>query len=292
MSSLSEGCTILIPAYNEEKIIGEVLAHIQQVMAATTRPYQLLVVDDGSTDNIAAAVQAIPTVELLRNATNRGYGGAIKAGIRHARYDLIVITDADGTYPNEEIPHLLTLMDNNDMVVGARTGENVHIPLVRRPAKWFINTIANYGAGSKIPDLNSGLRVFRKSIMLLFYPVLPNGFSLTTTITMAMLANRYTVEYVPINYHHRVGKSKIRPIYDTLNFTLLILRTTIYYAPLRVFMPLSILIFLAGLLVGLYTLFIIGRIMDITTIVLLLASLQVALTGLLADMVDKRTSRF
>ncbi len=107
-----------------------------------------------------------------------------------------------------------------------------------------------------------------------------------------MLANRYTVEYVPINYHHRVGKSKIRPIYDTLNFTLLILRTTIYYAPLRVFMPLSILIFLAGLLVGLYTLFIIGRIMDITTIVLLLASLQVALTGLLADMVDKRTSRF
>jgi glycosyltransferase involved in cell wall biosynthesis len=283
--------TIVVPAYNEEGGIGPVLDHIQEIMASSGIPYQLLVVDDGSTDRTAEIAQS-KGIEVVRYPTNRGYGAALKAGIRHARYDIIVITDADGTYPNEVIPHLIELMADYDMAVGARTGENVHVPFLRRPAKWFINALANYFARTHIPDLNSGLRAFRKSTALRFYPILPDGFSFTTTITLAMLTNGYLVEYVPIDYHQRIGKSKIRPIYDTLYFTLLIVRTTTYYAPLRVFLPLSGLLFLAGVVAGLYSFLVLGRLMDVTTVVLILAALQIAAAGLLADMVDKRTPRF
>lgn len=283
--------TIIVPAYNEEESIGPVLDHIQEIMGASGYPYQLLVVDDGSTDRTIEVVQS-RGVEAVQHPTNRGYGAAIKAGIRHARHEIIIITDADGTYPNEQIPHLIELLADYDMVVGARTGQEVHIPLVRRPAKWFINTLANYLARTRIPDLNSGLRAFRKSIALRFYPVLPDGFSFTTTITLAMLANGYLVKYVPISYHRRVGQSKIRPLYDTLNFILLIVRTIIYYAPLRVFLPLSAFLFLAGIVVGLYSFLVLDRLMDATTVVLVLAALQIAAAGLLADMIDKRTPRF
>lgn len=290
-TSSPQPATIIVPAHNEEAGIGPVLEQIQAVMTAANIPHQLLVVDDGSTDATVEAVHAVG-VEVIRHPENRGYGAAVKAGIRHARHEIIVITDADGTYPNEEIPRLVELMADYDMVVGARTGEEVHIPLIRRPAKWFINTLANYLARAHIPDLNSGLRAFRKSIALRFFPILPTGFSFTTTITLAMLANGYSVKYIPIDYHRRVGKSKIRPIHDTLNFTLLVLRTITYYAPLRVFLPLSAFLLLVGIAVGLYSFFVLGRLMDVTTVLLVLAALQVAATGLLADMVDKRTPRF
>jgi len=283
--------TIIVPAYNEGKSIGPTLDHLQEIMADSGLSYQLLVVDDGSTDRTVEVVQS-KGVEVVRHPANRGYGAALKAGIRHARHEIIVITDADGTYPNEVIPRLIELMDDYDMVVGARTGEEVHVPLLRRPAKWFINTLANYFAHTRIPDINSGLRAFRKEFALRFYPILPDGFSFTTTITLAMLANGYLVGYVPINYQRRVGRSKIRPLHDTLNFALLIVRTTIYYAPLRVFLPLSGFLLLAGIVVGLYSFFALGRLMDVTTVVLVLAALQIAAAGLLADMVDKRTPRF
>jgi glycosyltransferase involved in cell wall biosynthesis len=283
--------TIVVPAYNEERAIDPVLEHIREVMDNSNIPYQLLVVDDGSTDRTVEIARS-QGVEVIQHPTNRGYGAALKAGIRHAQHEIIIITDADGTYPNEMIPRLIRLMADYDMVVGARTGENVHVPLVRRPAKWFINSLANYFARAKIPDLNSGLRAFRRGIALRFYPILPNGFSFTTTITLAMLTNGYLVEYVPIDYHQRIGKSKIRPIPDTLDFTLRIVRTTVYYAPLRVFLPLSFILFLAGITIGVYSFFVLGQLMDVTTVVLVLAALQVATTGLLADMIDKRTPRF
>lgn len=283
--------TIVVPAYNEEGAIGPVLEHIREVMDNSGIPYQLLVVDDGSTDRTVEIAQS-KGVEVVRHPTNQGYGAALKAGIRHAQHEAVVITDADGTYPNEEIPRLIRLVADYDMVVGARTGEKVHVPLLRRPAKWFINSLANYFARTRIPDLNSGLRAFRKGTALRFYPILPDGFSFTTTITLAMLTNGYLVEYVPINYHQRVGKSKIRPVHDTLNFALLIVRTTVYYAPLRVFLPLSVVLFLIGIAIGIYSFFILGQLMDVTTVVLVLAALQVAAAGLLADMIDKRTPRF
>ncbi|HEX7877898.1 MAG TPA: glycosyltransferase family 2 protein, partial [Candidatus Eisenbacteria bacterium] len=172
--------TLLIPAYNEEKGIGPVLEQVK----ALGLPGEILVVDDGSTDKTFEAAQ-IPGITVLRHDVNRGYGQSLKTGILASKHDIVVITDADGTYPNEDIAELLSHMEHYDMVVGARTGKTVKIPLLRKPAKKFLNLLANYLAGVEIPDLNSGLRVFRKSVAREFFSILPSGFSFTTTITLA-----------------------------------------------------------------------------------------------------------
>jgi glycosyltransferase involved in cell wall biosynthesis len=214
----------------------------------------------------------------------------LKTGIRNARFDLICITDADGTYPNERIPELVHALTANkrDMVVGSRTGKNVSIPLIRKPAKWAINRLANFVAGETIPDLNSGLRVFRKEIAYRFFSILPDGFSFTTTITLGMLSNGYSVEYVPIDYHARVGKSKIKPIRDTLNFTQLVLRIALYFAPLKLFLPLSVFVFLSALVWGFISFFVFEKLADVSTIVIAFAGLQVLVTGMLAELINRR----
>jgi hypothetical protein len=177
------------------------------------------------------------------------------------------------------------------MVVGARTGETVKIPLLRKPAKKFLNILANYLAGVKIPDLNSGLRAFRKDVARQFFPILPSGFSFTTTITLAMLSNGYRVKYLPINYHQREGRSKIHPIRDTVGFTTLIVRTTLYFNPLKVFMPLAGIVALSAVALLVFSKLVLNRVMDISVIVLLSAALQIAVIGMLADLIDKRGQR-
>jgi hypothetical protein len=153
-----------------------------------------------------------------------------------ASHKMILITDADGTYPVKYIPRLLSSLETADMVVGARIGSNVAIPLIRRPAKWVLNKLANYVAGHRIPDLNSGLRAFRKDIARQYFAVLPDQFSFTTTITLAMHCDNYAVQYAPIDYLPRKGKSKIVP-WDAASFAVLILRTATMFRPLRVFLP-------------------------------------------------------
>jgi hypothetical protein len=133
------------------------------------------------------------------------------------------------------------------MLVGARIGDSVNIPLIRRPPKWVINQLANYMVGTKIPDLNSGMRIMKKEIIERFFNILPEGFSFTSTITIAMLSNGYQVKYVPIDYHQRKGKSKIRPFNDTLNFVRLIVRTVMFFDPLKVFLPISLPFLIGGL---------------------------------------------
>lgn len=231
------GLSIVIPAYNEAQAIGPVLTEILKIMAEYSSipggfPYEVIVVDDGSSDQTARVVSQVAGVRLARHPSNRGYGAALKTGIRQAHYNLVCITDADGTYPNVLIPALAAgIVERGfDMVVGARTGSHVSIPLVRRPAKWFLNRLANFVAGSGIPDLNSGLRVFRRRDALVFLQLLPDGFSFTTTLTLGFLTNGYTLDYVPIDYFRRVGHSKIRPIQDTLNFVQLISRIALYFA--------------------------------------------------------------
>jgi hypothetical protein len=174
------------------------------------------------------------------------------------------------------------------MIVGARTGKKVAIPLIRRPAKWAINQLANFVAGEPIPDLNSGLRVFRKDIASRFFNILPDGFSFTTTITLGMLSNGFAVEYIPIDYLARTGKSKIKPIRDTLNFTQLVLRIALYFAPLKIFLPLSGLFFCASIAWGFISYFIFERLADVSTIVIAMAGFQVAVTGMLAELINRR----
>lgn len=286
------GVSIIIPAYNEEHGIGPVIEQLLIIMRNSGLENEIIVVDDGSTDNTSAEVAKIPDVRVIRHQVNKGYGAALKTGIKYARFENICITDADGTYPNDRIPGLIgqLVANNKDMVVGARTGKNVAIPLIRKPAKWVINCLANFVVGEPIPDLNSGLRVFRKDVAYRFFNILSDGYSFTTTITLSMLSNGYAVEYVPIDYHARVGKSKIKPIRDTLKFTQLVLRIALYFAPLKLFLPLSAFIFLTALGWGSVSYFVFDRLADVSTIVIAFAGFQVLVTGMLAELINRRTS--
>lgn len=282
-----EPVTIIVPAYNEGGAIGETIREIRQVFEGRERPYEILVIDDGSEDDTGKIAEEAGAA-VHRHRRNRGYGAAIKTGMRQARYGVIAITDADGTYPNGELPRLLERLVDCDMVVGARIGQDVQIPLVRRPAKWFLRSLASYLVEQKIPDINSGLRVFRKEIAERFVTLLPDGFSLTTTITLAMLSNNYVVEFIPINYFKRVGNSKIRPIRDTIRFTTLTIRTVMYFQPLKIFGPIGGSVMLVGMVSTLYHAIVYHDIGS-ADLVLLLGGLNVLAIGLLADLIDKRT---
>jgi len=237
--------SVVIPAFNEEAGIAAVIAELRRILEEQQISPEIIVIDDGSTDGTARNALSAGA-RLLQHRSNRGYGAALKSGIANASNELIVITDADGTYPAEYIPKLLEQLDRADMVVGARTGRNVRIPLIRKPAKLVLNWLANYLTNSKIPDLNSGLRAFRRGVVAQYFPILPDQFSWTTTITLAMHCDHYAVDYVPIDYRKREGKSKIVP-WDAGSFLVLILRTAMLFRPIRIFLPIVGLFLLYGL---------------------------------------------
>ncbi|HWP43536.1 MAG TPA: glycosyltransferase family 2 protein, partial [Blastocatellia bacterium] len=158
---MSKSVSVVIPAYNEELMIGSVVNELQELFGQHDIGLEIIVVDDGSTDSTAQAARAAGA-RVIQHRSNRGYGASLKTGISAATHDTIGIIDADGTYPARYLPRLFAELERADMVVGARTGQNVHIPMVRRPAKWVLKHLANYVSGANIPDLNSGLRVFRR----------------------------------------------------------------------------------------------------------------------------------
>lgn len=289
----AQGLSVIIPAFDEEDGIADSITELASKIDATGWPYEILVIDDGSHDQTAArAREAGATV--IQHEANRGYGAALKTGIRRAKHPVICITDADGTYPADRLTELAKPVAARqvDMAVGSRAGEDVHIPLIRRPAKWAIGQLANLVAGTAIPDLNSGFRVFRRDIAMRFFTLLPDGFSFTSTITLAMMSNGFSVSYIPIDYRERRGRSKIRPIRDTLNFATLVLRTTLYFAPLKVFLPLSGLLYLMAISVGLFTKLALGELADVATVVISMAATQVVIVGLLAELVNRRLPQY
>lgn len=288
------GISVVIPAFNEEGAIADVLRDLHTVLTGAALDFEIVVVDDGSQDRTAEEIGTVPfPVKLLRHESNRGYGASIKTAIRESLHPLICITDADGTYPNERIPDLLRhhLAEGCDMTVGARTGEKVAVPLIRRPAKWVIGRLSDYVVSRHIPDINSGLRIFRRDIARRMFRILPDGFSLTTTITLAMMTNGFKVAYLPIDYHRRVGRSKIRPIRDTLGFTQLILKMGLYFAPMRIFLPFSGGLFLLGILWGAYSHFALGQLADVSTLVIIMTAVQIGGLGLLAELINWRAPR-
>ena len=277
--------SIVIPAYNEAGAIGPTLAALRQMIDASGLSAEIIVVDDGSTDGTGDQVTALNGVRLIRHRQNRGYGASLKTGIRQASHEIIVITDADGTYPIEMIPALVGEIGPYDMVVGARTGQTVHIPLVRRPAKAALNRLANYLSGVEIPDLNSGLRVMKREVVLNFFRLLPSGFSFTTSLTLAMLTNDYNVRFVAVDYFHRTGQSKIHPIKDTLNFFSLVVRMVLLFRPLRVFIPVvSVFVVLSAIKIT-YDINAYDFHLATSTVVLVTLTFQTLVLGLLADLV-------
>lgn len=290
-----DGVSIVIPAYNEELGIAGVLQELLEMLDTLPKelPIEVIVVDDGSKDKTSEELKPFEGERLraLRHPKNRGYGASLKTGIQQARYPWILITDADGTYPNKHIPELLEHRHENDMVVGARIGENTNIPLIRRPPKWVLRKLASYLSHRDIPDLNSGLRLMRKSVVKQFLHILPDGFSFTTTITLATLSTGCAVKYVPIDYLKRKGSSKIRPIADTLNFVKLILRTSMYFDPLRVFVPIAALFFIASFGVGFGSWILTDQLMDVSTVVLFVTGVQMLVLGMFADMLNYQLKR-
>ena len=276
--------SIVVPVFNEEGAVASTMKQLKEVMDKSGYDYEIIAVNDGSKDKSLEILKNIKGINVISHPYNLGYSASLKDGIKHAKGNYILITDADGTYPIREIPNLLKHIDKYDMVVGNRKNEN--IPLLRRPAKFIIAKLGNFVSGKKIPDINCGLRIFRKDIALRFWNLFPSGFSFTITITLACLTNEYTVKYVPISYFKRKGKSTIHPIKDFINFINLIARIATYFNPFKVFFSVSILLFIMGFLIFFYT-FYRGRIADITVIVILLSSLQIFLIGLVADLIVK-----
>jgi len=282
----AEGLSIIIPACNEEDSIGAILEALFEHLGKSGLAGEVIVVDDGSTDRTAALAEGFPGLVLLRHEENRGYGAAIKTGLRRARFDWSAIIDADGTYPPESLFRLYEARDGSDMVVGARTGREVTYSPLRRLPKIFLSRYMSWIARREIPDMNSGLRVFRTDLARKYSPILPSGFSLTTTITMALMGNDYVVTYRPINYYQRKGKSHIQPVRDTLRFFRLIAMTGMYFAPMRVLGPV-ILVHAVGFILSFsYDLVVLKNLTD-KTIILLTASFNLMAFAALAEMIRK-----
>jgi glycosyltransferase involved in cell wall biosynthesis len=290
---MRKALTLIVPVYNEIDGIGNTIAHLKEIRDGSDFKFEIILVNDGSddgTEDILGSISPDRRLRVIDHPKNRGYGASLKTGIRAARFPYIAITDADGTYPDELIPEFFrdVTRNNLDMLVGARTGESVKIPLVRKPAKWVINKLVNYMIGTRVPDVNSGLRIMRKDILEKYLHLLPDGFSFTSTITLAMLVNEYQVKYVPINYNERRGKSKIRPIYDTLNFLQLIIRTILFFNPLKIFLPVSLPLLFGGFILMLIQAILYKNISTVAVIIAL-TGLQILGIGMLAELiVNKR----
>jgi glycosyltransferase involved in cell wall biosynthesis len=290
---MKAGLTLVVPVYNEIGAIENSVKHFKEIKRSCKDfNFEIIIVNDGSTDGTESVLKGLAKdkdIRILHHLKNRGYGAALKTGIKAAKYDYIAITDADATYPDERIPEFFReiIEEDLDMLVGARIGDSVNIPLIRRPPKWVINQLANYMVGTKIPDLNSGMRIMKKEIIERFFNILPEGFSFTSTITIAMLSNGYQVKYVPIDYHQRKGKSKIRPFYDTLNFVRLIVRTVMFFDPLKVFLPIS-LPFLIGGLIFIIAQLILYKNIDTISVLITLSGLNMFTVGMLAEMIANK----
>lgn len=280
--------SIVIPAFNEEAAVAPVITDLRALLARNGIDAEIIVVDDGSADATAQRAKEAGA-RVLQHRSNKGYGASLKTGIAAAKHDVVAITDADGTYPAEYLPTLLKELEHADMVVGARTGARVHIPMIRKPAKWVLNKLANYVSTSNIPDLNSGMRVFRRDVAMQYFPILPDQFSWTTTITLAMHCDKYAVTYVPIDYHKRKGRSKIVP-WDAGSFAILILRTAMLFRPLRVFLPLVLMCLAFGITKMLLDLSHDPNI-SASALLALMSALLILLIGMLGDALATRLGR-
>ena len=247
-SGTEHALSVVVPALNEAAGIGPVLDRLATVLGELGAPHEIIVVDDGSDDGTGEIARQRDCVRVIRHPQNAGYGASIYDGVLAARYERIVITDADGTYPIEALPELLQWAGDYDMVVGARTGRAYRGSLFKFPARLAFGALCSFVTGTAIPDINSGLRVMRRDLVLAFSDPLSRGMSFTTTMTLALLSNGYFVKYVPISYHKRIGSSKVRYVRDTLRASQILVQAITSYNPIKLFLVLAILNALVGII--------------------------------------------
>ena len=277
--------SVVLPVFNERGHLDEELARIRSSLDSSEYSYEIIVVDDGSTDGSGEWLRQVDGIRLIQFQINRGSGSARKYGTLQARGRVVVWTDVDMTYPNDEIPRFIKELEAGwDHVVGARTSEQGKVKFLRTPAKWLIRKLASYLVDFKIPDLNSGLRAFRRSIAHQYLYLLPRGFSCVTTLTLAFLNNGYSIKYIPIDYHPRAGESKFHWWKDTRRYLLQVVRMMLMYNPLRVFMPPAVLLLLAGGAKVIYDIFDKNWRLGTNTLAILGLGLTLAIVGMIADL--------
>lgn len=281
--------SIVLPIYNEKGHLRAEIDRIRASLEASKYSFEIIVVDDGSNDGSEAELPQISGITLLTHRHNQGSGAARRTGTTAARGRVVVWTDVDMTYPNDRIPELVDAMEGWDHIVGWRQTEEGTHKLLRTPAKWLIRKLASYLSETDIKDLNSGLRAFRRDVAMQYVHELPKGFSCVTTLTMSFLGGGYSLGFMPIDYFPRAGRSKFHWLRDTRRYILQVIRMTLSYNPLKVFLPIGL-----GLLVlGFVKLGFDWAERDFrlaaNTLLIFFASLQVITVGLLADLVVRAT---
>lgn len=281
--------SVVLPIYNEKGHLRAEIDRIRAALEASRYSFELIVVDDGSNDGSEAELSRIEGITLITHRRNQGSGAARRTGTTAARGRVVVWTDVDMTYPNDLIPELVDAMEGVDHVVGWRQTEEGTHKLLRTPAKWVIRKLASFLSETDIKDLNSGLRAFRRDVAMQYVHELPKGFSCVTTLTMSFLGNGYSIGFFPIQYFPRAGRSKFHWLRDTRRYILQVIRMTLSYNPLKVFLPVG----LGLLVVGLVKLGFDWAERDFrlaaNTLLIFFAALQVITVGLLADLVVRAT---
>lgn len=284
--------SVVIPALNEQDAIGDTVQRVRSVLKkAALEPFDIVVVDDGSSDDTAALAKQAGA-RIVHHPHNVGYGKSLKDGISVARYDTIVIADADGTYPIEDIPKLVAEFNRGfDMVVGARTGEHYRESHIKSPLRWALNAIVEFTASRRIPDINSGLRVFSRTTVVRYMNHLCDTFSFTTSVTLAYMMTGRFVHYVPIEYYERKGHTKVRLVRDSIRTLQYIIEAATFYNPLKIFalfsgvcLTIAAISLIAALILQLTSLFMLG----VGSILLAILMLGV---GLLAVLLKKIMDR-
>ena len=279
MESGAGTASIVIPAYNEGEGLDRTLDWLMPI--ASEKGWEVVVVDDGSTDGTPDVVRK-HRARLVSHPENRGYGAALKTGIRHASHDVVITMDSDGQHNPADIERILEKTSTHDMVVGDRGRARG----IRAPGKRLLALVANFLSGVRIPDLNSGFRAFRRSTVREFLHFCPNGFSFTTTITLAYLRGGYHVAYVPIEAERRIGRSSsVRFFRDGYKTFLLIIRVIVLFNPLKVFVPASIVLLVLGVAFTVYGIAVFGRAPN-TGVLVILSSIILFFMGILADQIS------
>jgi polyisoprenyl-phosphate glycosyltransferase len=284
--------SIILPCYNEQDHVAAEVERICTAMDASGYSYEVLAFDDASTDETLTRLREVaprfPHLQIVHFHRNGGSGTVRRIGTQRARGEIVVWTDADMTYPNDRMPELVQLLEKDatvDQVVGARTSEEGTHKILRVPAKWFIRKLAERLTNFRIPDLNSGFRAFRREVALPYLRLLPPGFSCVTTITLAFLCNQHDVCYVPIEYSKRSGTSKFRFVTDAYRYILQVLRMVMYFNPLKVLMPVALLLLGLGVAKGVYDVAVHPLSFAVNTVLIFVTGLLIASLALLADLI-------